>query len=277
VFALPVTAAHAAPRTDGSTALSPRVAALVTDGSTALSPRVAALVTNVPASTLDQVGAGIVAPPGPISQGGFDVVKLHRPLASQGKPEVLDESFAWCPHCASESWSLAIALSRFGTLTGLRAIDSGTYFCKLQAACSLSTLFCFPNTHGLSFLDASYQSPYIGFVPVVLMDVNGQPVQRPTRQENAAISRFDRPGALPALDVGGAYGFVNAGYDTGILAHRTWSQVAGTLAHAHNPIARRIDGLANLFTAAICKATKGQPASVCKSRGVRAAGAKRLH
>ena len=34
-----------------------------------------------------------------------------------------------------------------------------------------------------------------------------------------------------------------------------------------------MDGLANLFTAAICQVTKGRPGSVCKSRGVRAAAA----
>jgi uncharacterized protein DUF929 len=247
------------------------------DGSTPIPRRVLALVNSVPASTLNRVGAGVLAPPGPVTQGGFQVIRLHRPLVSQGKPELLTESFAWCPHCASESWSLAIALSRFGTLTGLRAVNSGTYYCKLQAACSLSTLFCFPNTRGLSFLDASYQSPYLTFVPVVIFDVNGQPVENPTRQENAAISRFDRNGVVPALDVGGAYGFVNAGYDTGVLAHRSWSQIAGSLSNPHSAIARRVDGLANLFTAAICKVTKGQPARVCKSSGVRAAGAQRLH
>jgi Domain of unknown function (DUF929) len=252
-------------------------AASHSDGSTPISRHVVALVTSVPASTLNQVGAGILAPPGPILQGDFDVVKLHRPLVSQGKPELLDAAFAWCPHCASESWSLAIALSRFGTLTGLRAINSGTYYCKLQAACTLSTVLCFPNTHGLSFLDASYQSPYLTFVPLVLLDVNGKPVEKPTRQENAALSRFDRPGAVPALDIGGAYGFVNAGYDTGILAHKTWSQIAGSLADPRTPIARRVDGLANLITAAICKATKGQPIGVCESKGVQVAGAKRLH
>jgi Domain of unknown function (DUF929) len=246
------------------------------DGSTPISRHIVALVRNVPASTLDQVGVGELAPSGPISQGDFHVFKLHRPLVSQGKPELLDEAFAWCPHCAAESWSLAIALSRFGTLTGLRAINSGTYYCKLQSACSLSTLFCFPYTHGLSFLDASYQSPYLTFVPVVLFDVNGRTVETPTPQENAAINRFDPLGEVPALDIGGAYGFVSPGYDTGVLAHKNWSQIADSLANPHNTIARHVDGLANLITAAICKVTKGQPASVCKSRGVLAAGAQRL-
>jgi hypothetical protein len=32
-----------------------------------------------------------------------------------------------------------------------------------------------------------------------------------------------------------------------------------------------VDGLANLFTAAICQVTKGRPARVCGSPGVRAA------
>ena len=80
-------------------------------------------------------------------------------------------------------------------------------------------------------------------------------------------------GISPALDVGGAWGFNGSGYDPGTLAHKTWSQIAGSLANPHDRIAQRADGLANLFTAAICSATKGRPGNVCKSRGVQAAAA----
>jgi hypothetical protein len=258
LFVLPVGVADAARKTDGS---RPAPA------------QIARLVTNVPASTLNQVGAGDIYGP-----AAFTVVKLHRGLiTSHGKPELLAVNLAWCPHCAANSWALAVALSRFGTLTGLRVIDTGTYFCTLvSSACALGTNPCFPHTSGLSFFNASYHSSYLSLAEVVLQDVHGRRLESPTPQENAAVASFHAQGQAPAVDIGGAYGFLNAGFSPGALAHKTWSQIAGDLASPHNPIARRVDGLANLFTAGICNVTKGRPTGVCQSSGVVAAGATRL-
>jgi Domain of unknown function (DUF929) len=242
------------------------------DGSTPAPAQIAQLVTNVPASTLNQVGAGHISGP-----QAFSVVKLHRQLRSHGKPELLTMNLAWCPHCAANSWALAVALSRFGTLTGLRTINTGTYYCSLtHSSCTLTPSPCYPNTHGLSFLDAGYHSPYLHFAAVVLEDVRGHRLEQPTRSEGAVINGFDPQGGTPAVAVGG-FGFVNSGYDPVALVHKTWTQIAGRLADPHSPIAQHIDGLANLFTAAICKATGGLPAAVCKSRGVSVAGAAHLH
>jgi Domain of unknown function (DUF929) len=186
----------------------------------------------------------------------------------------LTMNLAWCPHCAANSWALAVALSRFGTLTGLRVIDSGTYYCRLVAGpCALVAGPCFPHTHGLSFLSAGYQSSYLSFSSLVLQDTHGHNVEMPTRREFSAISAFDPQGQTPAVDIGGGYAFLNSGYSPGALAGKTWPQIAGALADPHNPIAQKIDGLANLFSAAICKATKNRPARVCRSSGVSAAGA----
>lgn len=258
LFVLPVSVAEAAHRTDGSTPAPAQIARLV---------------TNVPVRTLNQVGAGDIYSP-----AFFNVLKLHGGLlTSHGKPELLTMNLAWCPHCAANSWALAVALSRFGSLTGLRLIDTGTYFCTLVSdACALGTNPCFPHTRGLSFFSAGYHSSYLSLAAVVLQDVHGRKLESPTRQENAALASFNPQGGAPAVDVGGAYGFLNAGYSPGTLARKTWSQIASGLASPHNPIARRVDGLANLFTAAICNATKGRPAGVCQSSGVVAAGAARL-
>jgi hypothetical protein len=243
------------------------------DGSSPAPATITRLVTNVPATTLNQVGAGDLLSPAT----GMSVVKLHRRLENRGKPELLSENLGWCPHCAANSWGLAIALSRFGTLSGLREINSGTYYCVVvNNPCNLGASPCFPNTHGLSFVDARYRSRYLTFVPLVLQTVTGKNLEGATRSEITALNQFDTEGQTPAVDIGGAFGFVNSAFSPGDLAHKSWSQIGASLADPHNAVARRVDGLANVFTAAICKVTKGRPASVCKSHGVIAAGDARL-
>jgi hypothetical protein len=185
-------------------------------------------------------------------------------------------NLAWCPHCAANSWGLAIALSRFGKFSRLRVIDSGTHFCELVGSCSLKPPPCFPHTKGLSFLDARLQSRFLDFGALVLQDVHGHKLERFPRKDVPAFKPFDPLGQTPAVNVGGRYGFVNSGFTPGALAHKTWSQIAGSLAHPHNPLARHIDGEANVLTAAICVATRGHPAHVCSQPGVRAAYAARL-
>jgi hypothetical protein len=247
-------------------------AATRSDGSVPAPAQITQLVSSVPASTLNQVGAGKAR--NPITSQEFGIFKRDGRLTSDGKPEVLVVALAWCPHCAANSWALAVALSRFGTLTGLGELNTGTYFCKVaEDPCNLNPLLCFPYTDGLSFLHAAYRSPYISFASVVLQDVNGHNVQKPTRREERSLFTLHLANTAPALDVGGAWGFSGSGYDPGTLAHMSWSQIAGTLANPHNQVAREVDGLANLWTAAICTATKGRPGNVCKSRGVQAAAA----
>jgi hypothetical protein len=242
-------------------------AARRSDGSRPATPHIAQLVTGVPASTLNQVGAGDI-----LGRPQFDVRKLSGgPLTSAGKPELLTANLAWCPHCAANSWALAVAVSRFGKLTGLRRIDTGTLFgSKFHANPS------YPHTQGLSFFKARYTSNYLAFGAVVVQDLEGRRLQQPTPAQGRAIQSFDSQGAFPAVDIGGLWGFVNSGYSPGALAHKSATQIAGSLADPRNAIARHIDGLANLFAAAICKATHGRPVSVCSSHGVTAAKNARL-
>jgi hypothetical protein len=169
---------------------------------------------------------------------------------------------------------LAVALSRFGTFTGLRIIDTGTFYCTVVSdPCALAPGSCFPHTHGLSFFGTKYHSSYLSFAAIVLQDVHGKNLESPTRREITQLKPFDPQAQTPAVDVGGEWGFLGVGFSPGILGHRTWTQIAGGLANPVNPVSRQIDASANLFTAAICKATKGRPAGVCKSSGVAAAAA----
>src|ERR1700733_10807781 len=93
-----------------------------TSGNNAPAPTGSALtsvlgqLTSVPAATLDQVGAGTTAAnPTPITGAA---------LTSGGKPEVLYIGAEYCPYCAAERWAMVVALSRFGTLSGLGLIHS---------------------------------------------------------------------------------------------------------------------------------------------------------
>ena len=75
-------------------------------------------VTSVPASALDTVGDGsgsVTAKPTSISGTA---------LTANGKPEVLYVGAEYCPYCAAERWAMIVALSRFGTFSGLATIHS---------------------------------------------------------------------------------------------------------------------------------------------------------
>ena len=115
------------------------------DGSTPAPAAILKEVGSVPTATLNAVGAGAFG-------NGISLRWLAGDVAPAGsRATLISENAAWCPHCAANSWSVAIALSRFGRLTGLRLIDSGTYYGRrLHASPS------YPHTQGLSFLNARY-------------------------------------------------------------------------------------------------------------------------
>lgn len=242
------------------------------DGSIPAPPNVVQRVTTVPVRTLNAVGAGRLS-----GRSVFTISTLHRALTRGGKPELLSMNLAWCPHCAANSWALAVALSRFGTLSGLRVINSGTYYCTVvHDPCNLTPTPCYPNTRGLSFIDSRYKSRYLTFAPIVLQDVHGHNLERIPRRDIPALQAFDPQGQTPAVDVGGAFGFVNSGFSPGALAGLSWTQIANRLADPHAAVAQHVDGVANVLTAAICRVTKGRPRAVCTSHGVIAAGQARL-
>jgi uncharacterized protein DUF929 len=238
VLSLGVGVALAADRTDGS---KPAPAAISSE------------VTHVPAKTLNRVGTGGVS--------GNNGSKLSaKPLNSHGKPEVLGFTLAWCPHCAASSWSLAIALSRFGTWRGLRVINAGTYYKRHGGKPG------YPDAHGISFFRSTFKSRYLTFVDVIEQDVHGKNLEKPTKQEQAAFS-FDHQG-LPGVDIGGRYAYLASGYNPGLLGMKSWATIAGSLAHANGKLAQHIEGYANLLTAALCRVTSEKPHGVCSSTGV---------
>lgn len=214
-------------------------------------------VTTVPVSVSDTVGAGsVTSPPTTIS---------GTPLTSGGKPEVLYMGGEFCPYCAAERWGMIVALSRFGTFTGLRPIRSA-------AADGSGSAEPYPDTPTWTFAHSTYTSRYLTFTPVEMYTnipdkaTGGYTtLQAPTQAQQALLSKYDAAyqGAIPFLDLGDKFLSVGASYSPAVLSGLTWSQIAADLHDPASPVAKGVLGTANYLTAAVCGLTGDQPASVC--------------
>jgi hypothetical protein len=213
--------------------------------------------TTVPQATLERVGAGQVTTK-PVSITGA-------PLTSGGKPEMLYVGAEYCPYCAAERWSMIVALSRFGTFSGLATTHSAAKDGSGQAE-------VYPNTPTWTFAHASYTSKYLTFTPVEQYTnipdpkTGGYtPLQNLTSQQQSLISKYDAAygGAIPFVDYGNRYLTVGASYNPAVLQGLTWSQIANDLRDPASPVAKGILGTANYMTAAICGLTGNAPAAVC--------------
>jgi Domain of unknown function (DUF929) len=239
----------------------------------ALSASVISDLTNVSPSVLNQVGSGPTGSDA-VTPLVTPVKKPSGPLTSGGKPEMLYVGAEYCPFCAAERWAMAIALSRFGTFTGLHLIHS-------------SSADIYSNTMTLSFYKSTYVSKYLTFVPVeTTTEDENTPLQSPTKAETALMNIYDAPpyvpsseaGSFPFIDIGNQYIDDGAQYQPSVLGTTdsidashfglTWSQIAQDLKDPSSPVAQAILGTANHLTAAICKVTHGQPGNVCSSAAV---------
>jgi hypothetical protein len=217
-------------------------------------------VTTVPASTLDTVGAGSLGSPSsglPIKPGSGAT------LTSGGHPEMLYIGAEFCPYCAAMRWSMAVALSRFGTLSPLHGIYS-------------SSTDVDAHTATLTFYKSSYTSNYLTFTPVENETVTKTPLQNTTSAQMALWEKYDTSSqglGYPFIDIGNKYVITGPTYDPAVLKGLTWAQIATDLHNPSSAVAKAADGTANLITAAICKMTNGQPGSVCTSAAVTKASA----
>ena len=216
-----------------------------------------AQVTSVPAAVLDQVGSGqVTSVPSAITGD---------PLTSGGKPEMLYIGAEYCPYCAAERWSMIVALSRFGTFTGLTTTRSA-------ARNGAGTAEPYPNTATWTFANASYASDFLAFTPV---ETNTNIPDRstggyttlmtPTAEQQALLEKYDAAnnGAIPFIDFGNKFMSVGASYDPGVLQGLTWSQIAADLHDPATQVAKSALGAANYITAALCKLTSDKPATAC--------------
>jgi hypothetical protein len=228
----------------------------------ALSPKVLQEVTQVPPATLDAIGADSVAS------------LPHRinapPLTADGRPRILYVGAEYCPFCAAERWPVVAALSRFGSWRGLGATRSAHDD-------------VFPDTATLSFHAAAYTSAFLSFTGVetasnVRQGTTYAPLDQLAPADKQIFDRYDAPpyvsggaGSIPFVILGGKYVISGASFSPGLLAGKDQTAIAAALRDPSSPIARSVDGTANLLTAALCELTGNQPAAVCGSKGVLAA------
>ncbi len=224
-------------------------------------------VTSVPESALDAVGAGQgISQPAPIAPGAPAVT-------SDGKPEVLYIGAEYCPFCASERWPTVIALSRFGTFSGLGLSTS-------------SATDIFPNTPTLTFHGSTYSSDLISFVGLELntnqLTASGlgyEPLDTVTAEQQKLMQTYDVPpyssqaGSIPFLLIGNRFAISGSSYPPDVLQGKTWQQVASALSDPSSPIAKQVLAAANMLTASICQLTDGAPTNVCTAPGVSSAAA----
>ncbi len=219
--------------------------------------------TSVPASVLDTVGAGTF-------NGKVQTITGNPPpLVSNGKPELLFIGAEYCPYCAANRWAMIVALSRFGTFSGLTTVHSGI----TDGAGNQEP---YPNTPTFTFANAKYTSKYLTFTSVEgetnIPDTSTggyTALQTPTSAQQALLTKYDaapyttEAGAIPFLDFGNKYVSIGVSYPNTAIQGLTWSQIATDLHNPNSTAAKAVDGTANYFTAAICKMTGNQPASAC--------------
>lgn len=180
-----------------------------------------------------------------------------------GKPVLLYIGGEYCPFCAANRWALVMALSRFGTFTGLKTNSS-------------SASDVYPATPTFTFVDATYTSPYLVFDAKEIAGASPTtPLQTLTPAEQAVIQKYDDANqSIPFINFGGQYASIGASYDAGVL-HTTpsdpnssalsYDQIVSALQDANNPITQAIVGTANEYTAAICKMTNNADQAVCSN------------
>ena len=216
--------------------------------------------TSVPASVLDEVGAGT-------SQTPPTRVPDAKALTQDGKPQVLYVGAEYCPFCAAQRWPVVVALSRFGTWKELGGSESASDD-------------VYPRTKTVTFHGATYTSDYLAFTGVETstnQKVDGayEKLAELTGEDAKTFVAYARPpfisgpaGSIPFLSLGGEFVLGGSQYVPDVLVGKSRTEIASALDDPTSPVAEAVNGSANVLTAALCELTDGAPHEVCMSTGV---------
>ena len=228
---------------------SASMTATATSTSPAVTAGIVAQATGVPSTVYAAIGSGGTAAQAEPVPGG-------QAATVDGKPQVLYLGAEYCPYCAAQRWPLVLALSRFGTFTGLGLTES-------------SSTDVYPNTNTFTFLHATYTSPYLAFTSVELYDRADNPLQTPTAAQQQLLQTAGQ-GGIPFVALGGTTMLRSSGYNPQVLTGLDWTQIAASLTDTSSPVAKAIVGTANRITGQLCDLTHDQPTAVCQTPEVRA-------
>lgn len=225
--------------------------------------------TAIPTSVFDAVGVSspvaAVAPP--------TLLQGQPALDYSGKPGFLFVGNEFCPYCAAQRWAVVAALSRFGKLSGLDSMQSGSNE-------------AFPGTPTFTFADTHYSSRYLAATLVEHYGVQKNSagtayavLQPLTAPERTLLARYADPTSsgtgplLPFVDVANRAIVAGGSFSPAILQQLTVTKIASGLSDPKDPTTEAIVAAANYLSAAICAADGERPAAVCASKGVTAADA----
>jgi len=237
-------------------------------------------LTTIPLSVFNAVGvtSNVAAVNPPIKLKAGQPLLTGPSSTGASVPRVFYFGAEYCPFCAAERWSSIIALSRFGTWTGLGNMTSST-----------RTGEVYPGTPTFTFVKAKYHSTLLSFAEVEETTNqfsaslgNYTPLQTPTSWELKNFRHYDNtnfiPGitasqdySIPYYSLGNQFLISGASYTPALLANQTRSQIATGLSDPSSPVTDAIIATANYITATLCQLTKNKPVAVCTSPGVMAA------
>ena len=191
-----------------------------------------------------------------------------------GKPAVVFVGAEYCPYCASERWPLVMALSKFGTFEDLRGSMS-------------STTDLGPRTPSFSFYRATYTSRYLSFLADEMETGTEQPLQAPTAEEQALVTKYDTTPYVPAEDAGqnpipfvfmaGRYVLTSTQFNGRALSGMKWATAAAYLTSGANAMSKAVEASAGYLVGGICGLTPGQPAAVCSQVPASVVGITTVH
>ncbi|MFZ1062719.1 MAG: DUF929 family protein [Acidimicrobiales bacterium] len=242
----------------------------------ATDPTTVTELTTIPASVFNTVGVSSPVAPVTPPQAITGQPALTATVNGKTLPEVFYFGAEYCPFCAAQRWPTIIALSRFGTWSGLGDMTS-------------SSSDIDPSTPTFTFVKAKFTSPYVAFKSIEFetnvydsSTSSYTKLQTPTKSELALFDKYDTSkyikglpssddGSIPFMSIGNKFLVSGASYTPATLAGLSRSAIAQGLTTTTSPITAAIISSANYLTASICSLTNDQPSSVCTSPAVVAA------
>jgi len=179
-------------------------------------------------------------------------------LTSGGHPEVLYIGAEYCPYCAAERWPLLMALSKFGTFSGVEGTTS-------------SSTDVNPSTPTFSFYDSSFASKYLTFVPVEEQTNTHATLQAPTAAQQTLFSDYDVPpyvsaseeGSIPFVYFAGKYVQIGAEYTATPLSGMGFQEAVNYMTSGKDLTSVDAEAVAGFLVGDLCSLTHDQPANVC--------------